>query len=204
MKNFTLVVLLLLTGIVSLRANTNNIVLKSFQAIQAQSGAKVIWEFASEEKDVTCHLERSNDGITFSPVAIIFIHSTRQQALHAYTDKDASSQSFYRLRVTKDTYIPYISPIVSITLERGNPLDPQGTTQRQDISLFGDLASNSNYVSVKLLDLNGQARIKKHIKGTELEQQFRNSLGNVPAGYYLLRINDMQNKTLVNRFIYKY
>lgn len=204
MKNSTLVVLLLLTGIFSLRAGTNNIVLKNFQAIQAHAGAKVIWEFTSEEKDVTCHLERSNDGVNFTPIAIVFIQSTRQQALHTFTDKDATSQSFYRLRVTKDSYIPYISPIVSVTLERGNPLDPQqGSTPSQTASLFGELTTNSGYLSVRLLDINGQARISRYMKGTDLEYHFKNSLSHVPAGYYVLRINDMHSKTLVNRFIYK-
>jgi hypothetical protein len=204
MKNSTLVVLLLL-GFITLRASTNNIVLKNFQAIQVAAGAKVIWEFASEERDVTCHLEKSNDGVTFTPLTTILITSTRHQALHTFTDKEATSQSFYRLRVTKDSYIPYISPIVSITLERGNPLDPQqGMVPGQHMSVFGELTTYSGYMSVKLLDLNGQARIKKYIKGTDLEHEFRTSLVNIPAGYYVLRISDLQNKSLVNRFIYKY
>ena len=60
MKISTLVVFLL-SGVLTLHAKqpaaafgTDNIVLKNFQAIQVTNGAKVVWEFTSEEKDVTC------------------------------------------------------------------------------------------------------------------------------------------------------
>lgn len=206
MKNSTLVVLLLLAGLTSLHAGTNNIVLKNFQAMQVTEGAKVVWEFTSEERDVTCKLEKSLDGVTFSTITTIFIVSTRQQSLHSYVDKSITGQAFYRLRVTKDSYIPYTSPIVSVTVEKDALVDPQngGAVPRQNSSVFGMLAMNDSYMSVRLLDMNGQARVKRYMKGTDLENQFRTSLGNIPSGYYVLRINDMQNKTLVNRFIYKY
>jgi hypothetical protein len=201
MKNSTLVVLLLLSGFMSLRAGTNNIVLKNFQAIQVNNGAKVIWEFTSEERDVTCHLEKSIDGVTFTPLTTILISSTRQQALHSYIDKEATSQSFYRLRVTKDSYIPDISPIVSVIMDQ--MLDPSTGTPRNS-SMFTMLTNNDSYVAVQLLDLNGRARIKQYLKAADIEKHFRGSFSSIPAGYYVLRINDLQNKTLVNRFIYKY
>ncbi|HYE53875.1 MAG TPA: hypothetical protein VD996_03500, partial [Chitinophagaceae bacterium] len=111
MKKSTLVVFLLLSCFMSVRAEPsasvfgiNNIVLKNFQAIQIPSGARVIWEFASEEKDVTCHLEKSSDGVTFTAVAAISVSSTREQAIHAYVDKDAAAgETIYRLRVTKES-----------------------------------------------------------------------------------------------------
>ena len=101
MKNSTLVVFLLLSSFLSLRAEriaapleVNNIVLKNFQAIQISGGAKVIWEFTSEERDVTCHVEKSTDGINFSIVHTVFLTSTRMQALHTFIDTELSAFHF--------------------------------------------------------------------------------------------------------------
>jgi hypothetical protein len=212
MKNSALVVILMLTGMLSLRAgqptaffHTDNIVLKTFQVVQVTGGAKAMWEFTSEEKDVICNLERSTDGVAFTRILTIHLSSTREQALHSYIDKEATGHSFYRLRVTKETYIPYISPIVSITLP-GRSLDnqQQGMIPVQSRSIFGDLSAQESMVSVRLLDLYGQSRMRQNMKGTELENNFRISFTNVPAGYYVLRVNDQQNKTLLNKLIYKF
>jgi hypothetical protein len=199
MKNSTLVVFLLLAGSLSLHAN---IVLKNFQAVQAAAGAKIIWEFTAEEKDVTCHLEKSTDGISFTTLRTIVIASTRQQALHSYTDKDAAGQVFYRLRITKDSYTPFISPIVSFTFSRSETSDQQQASAGQGI--FTGLSAQTQLLRVQLLDLGGQAKIRQHIKGADLERIFKPSFSNLPSGYYVLRISDMDNKTIMNKCLYKF
>lgn len=211
MKISTLVVFLL-SGVLTLQAKqpasafgTDNIVLKNFQAIQITNGAKVVWEFTSEEKDVTCNLERSTDGVNFDVVTTVFLTSTRSQALHSYIDKELTGKVFYRLRVTKDSYIPYISPIVSLTIARvaaASQAAPVTATVRS--SFFGELAKQDDMMSLQLVDLNGHAKINRSMRGTDLENNFRPSFGRLPSGYYVLRVNDMQNKTLLNRFIYKF
>ena len=137
----------------------NNIVLKNFQAIQISGGAKVIWEFTSEERDVTCHVEKSTDGINFSIVHTVFLTSTRMQALHTFIDTELSARAFYRLRVTKESYIPFTSPIVSLTAAR----DETGAINYigQSKSVFGSLADDQTVVSVRLLDLRGQSRLQQ-------------------------------------------
>jgi hypothetical protein len=211
MKNSTLVVFLFLMSFVSLKAErpagafgTNNIVLKTFQAIQVPNGAKVIWEFTSEEKDVTCNLEKSTDGINFTRVSTIVLTSTRMRALHSFLDKEAGTgQTFYRLHVTKESFIPYTSPIVSVNMARAGVI-PQGGMLPGRSSLFGELSMQEDLMSVRLLDLNGQARIKTLMKGTELESSFRASFSNLPTGYYVLRVKNAENKDLLNKFIYKF
>lgn len=212
MKISTLVVFLL-SGFLTLHAKepssafgTNNIVLKNFQAIQVATGAKIVWEFTSEEKDVTCNLEKSIDGVNFLTISTILLPSTRTQSLHAFLDREASGKVFYRLRVTKDSYIPYISPIVSLTIERFTAASPQAApvTAMVKPSFFGDLAEQQDIMSLQLVDLNGHAKINRSVKGVDLENSFRPSFSRLPAGYYVLRVNNVQNKTLLNRFIYKF
>lgn len=212
MKISTLVVLLL-SGVLTLHAKqpsstfgTYNIVLKNFQAIQIASGAKVVWEFTSEEKDVTCNLERSIDGVNFDVLTTVFLSSTRTQALHSFIDKEAAGKVFYRLRVTKESYIPYISPIVSLTIARFTAAMPQAApvTAMVNSSFFGELAAQNDMMSLQLVDLNGHAKINRSMRGTDLEGNFRPSFSKLPSGYYVLRVNDWQNKTILNRFIYKF
>jgi hypothetical protein len=179
-----------------------NIVLKNFQAVQTTAGAKIIWEFTAEEKDVTCHLEKSTDGINFTTLRTIIIESTRQQALHSYTDKDATGQVFYRLRITKDSYTPYISPIVSFTRSRSETSDPQHVSTGQ--GLFSGLLLQTQMLRVQLVDLRGQAKIRQFIKATDVERIFRSSYSSLPKGYYVLRITDMDNNTVMNKCLYKF
>ncbi|HYF30191.1 MAG TPA: hypothetical protein VD993_03630 [Chitinophagaceae bacterium] len=209
MKNSTLVVCLFLISFVSLRAErtaapfgVNNIVLKNFQAIQVTGGAKIIWEFTSEERDVTCKLEKSIDGINFGVLYTIHLTSTRQQALHSFIDTELPAKVFYRLRVTKESYIPYISPIVSLTATR----DETGPVQNPGMSnsVFGKIASDEAVVHVRILDMRGQSKLQQRGRGTELDRNFRPAFGRLPSGYYVLRVQDEQNNILLNRFIYKF
>lgn len=180
-----------------------NIVLKNFQAISTPVGARVVWEFTSEERDVTCNLEKSIDGVNFVSLRTIQVSSTRQQALHSYIDRGASGQTFYRLRITKPSYTPFISPIVSLKLLQATSGMRDEVTTGSNSSLFGELSMKSDVMRVRLVDLNGQAKIKQHLKGTELERAFKPSFSKLPAGYYILTINDLNNQPLMTKCIYK-
>ncbi|HEY0678315.1 MAG TPA: hypothetical protein VGD17_08510 [Chitinophagaceae bacterium] len=212
MKNSTLVVFLMLAGFTVLRAerpaalfHVDNIILKNFQAIQVSSGARITWEFSSEEKDVTCNLEKSADGINFVPLRTIFISSTRQQAIHTFTDRNVSGQSFYRLRITKETYSPYISQIVSISVAGPGSVNNQSTAIiGRSSSIFGEISSIENTLAVRLIDLRGQSKIKQYMRGTELDRNFKTSISNLPSGYYVVSVRDLQNKILMNKCIYKF
>ena len=212
MKNSTLVVLLLLTAMVSVRAertaifHVDNIVLKNFQAIQVPAGARVTWEFTSEEKDVICNVEKSTDGINFTVFAVVSVASTRQQAIHTFIDRQAPmGQTFYRLRVTKETYIPFVSPIVSLTISRPpSPDQQQRPLPGQETSMFGELVKVNELMNIKVVALNGHAKLNDLVKGPGLEKTFQPSFSRLPAGYYVLRVSDMNNKALINKFIYKF
>lgn len=201
MKKSTLVAFLLL----AFSLTKANIVLKNFQAIATPTGARIVWEFTSEERDVTCNLEKSTDGVNFTPLRTIQLASTRQQALHSYTDRNASGQTFYRLRITKASYQDFISPIVSVRSAENaavtsNPIVIGQTAN----SFFGELLLKPDVVCVQLVNINGQSKIKQYIKGTELERAFRPSFSNLPSGYYVLNIKDVQNQPLMTKCIYKF
>ena len=208
MKNSTLVVFLLLSSFLSLRAErvaapleVNNIILKNFHAIQVAGGAKIIWEFASEERDVTCNVEKSIDGINFSTMHTVFLTSTRVQALHSFIDTELPARVFYRLRITKESYIPFISPIVPLTAAREETGSINYTGQSN--SVFGSLSNDQSMVSVRLLDLRGQSRLQQQSRGIDLDRSFKPAFSRLPSGYYVLRVSDQQNNVLLNRFIYK-
>ena len=214
MKNYALAAFLLLAAIVSFRPNSvaspyhaDNILLKNFQAIQVTAGAKVMWEFASEELNVTCNLEKSTDGVHFISFRSFHLASTRQQALHSFIDKEAVGHTFYRLRITKETYLPYLSSIVSVNMQQHSAVNNVGqpmVTVQGSNSFFGELSAQNKVMWVRLMDISGQAKIKQYIRGTDLERIFGPSFSSLPAGYYVLNINDDQNKPLLNKCIYKF
>ena len=207
MKNSTLVVCLLFSSVLSLHAervspfHVDNIVLKNFQAIQVTGGAKVIWEFTSEERDVTCKLEKSTDGINFSAIYTVHLVSTRQQALHSHIDAELQARVFYRLRVTKESYIPYVSPIVSLVATRDET--SVGGNAGGSASVFGSLSSDESMVHMRVLDLNGQPKLQQQCRASDLDRNFKPAFGRLPAGYYVLRVSDQQNNIVLNRFLYK-
>ena len=212
MKKSTLVAFLLLAFAFTNRANNNsgtfhveNIVLKYFQATPTSTGTRIVWEFATEEYDVTCNLEKSTDGVNFVPLRTVQLASTRQQALHSYLDKNAAGQSFYRLRITKPSYDDFVSQIVSVKGAQygANTSNPIVIGQPVN-SFFGELSLKSDVMAVRLVDISGQSKIKQFIKGTELERVFRPSLSDLPAGYYVLNINNLQNQPLMTKCIYKF
>lgn len=214
MKKTAFAALFTLAAIVSLRPDSaaspyhvDNIVLKNFQAIQSPAGVKVFWEFTSEENNVTCNLEKSSDGVNFTVIRSFQLASTRVQAVHSFIDKQAIGQTFYRLRITKDTYQPFISPIVSVNIQQHSGAEysgqPLGTLQVNN-NFFGDLSIQNKMMCVRLVDITGQAKIKQYIKGTDLDRIFRPSFSSLPAGYYVLNVNDAQNKPLLNKYIYKF
>jgi hypothetical protein len=197
-------IVLLASLLISFAFTQANIVLKNFQAISTATGARIVWEFTSEERDVTCNLEKSADGINFVVFRTLQIASTRQQALHSYIDRGASGQTFYRLRITKPTYTPFISPIVSLNvLQATSGMRDQVIVSQPANSFFGDLAMKSDVVSVRLVDLRGQSKIKQYMKGTDLDRVFRPSFSSLPSGYYVLSINNLQNQPLMTKCIYK-
>ncbi|MGB8194799.1 MAG: hypothetical protein WCF67_22890 [Chitinophagaceae bacterium] len=211
MKISTLVVFLSITGFTTLQAapaapfHTDNIVLKNFQAIAAPGGAKVIWEFTSEETNVTCKVEKSTDGINFQTIRTLVLVSTRQQALHSIIDKEASGETFYRLRITKESYIPYVSPIVSVTINSGyNPSPDAPASVTISNSVFGNLALQEETMWLQVVDLNGQKKIDETVKGSELERSFKPSFSRLPSGYYVVRVNDTKHKPLLNKIVYKF
>lgn len=186
--------------------HADNIVLKTFQAIQASVGAKVTWEFTSEELDVTCTLEKSTDGINFTALRSFRIASTLQQAQHTFLDKQAVGQTFYRLRITKERYIPYVSPIVYVNLQHtaANYIGQPANLGLSNENFFGDLAAQDKVMCIKLVNMNGQAKIRQYVKGKDLERVFRPSFSNLPSGYYVLKINDTRDQQLMNKCIYKF
>ena len=214
MKNYALAAFLTLAAIVSFCPNSgaspyhvDNIVLKSFQAMKVPTGAKVSWEFASEELDVTCTLEKSTDGINFVAFRSFHLASTRQQPLHSFLDKEVLGTTFYRLRITKESYQPYVSIIISLNIQAQTAANNAGQPLAMvslNNNFFGELSTQNKVMCVRLVDICGQAKMKQYIKGTDLERMFRPSMSNLPAGYYVLNINDAQNKPLLNKYIYKF
>ena len=212
MKKSTFVAFLLLAFAFTNRANNTsaafhveNIVLKYFQAKPTPTGAKIVWEFATEEHDVTCNLEKSTDGVNFVSLRSVQLTSTRQQALHSYIDRNSAGQAFYRLRITKPSYDDFISQIVSVrSAQTAANISAPIVIGQPVNSFFGDLSLKSDVMCVRLVDFTGQSKMKQFIKGTELERVFRPSFSNLPAGYYVLNINNLQDQPLMTKCIYKF
>lgn len=176
---------------VYIRPNLSNasllpVKLVSFTGRHTPTGNQLEWVVADQQSIQSYEVERSTNGIHFSPVGSIpannFLSFT-----YRYTDPATlSGVIYYRLKVVEHTRISY-SSIIRLTLNRHatvtlspNPVQHTAILQTSEQQLLNTTAY--------LTDMQGKTI--RQMKLTRLP--FSINMAMLPAGGYLLRLNNNQ------------
>ena len=178
----------------SSRFGPNNIVLKSFSGTTDGRSAKLAWDFAEMDHEVTCLLERSEDGVVFSAIEKFEIRRGFYGSMNA-TDKQVNNGLYYyRLQITKPGFIPYISTVISIRITKGDDLVKEYKIEnpfRNELTIKGNLGSNP--LVVEIADLNGRVRLVKNFEASTNRESISVPSSTIDKGVYVLRIKEEIN-----------
>lgn len=157
--------------------------LVGFVGAKVNGGNKLEWKVAEQSGIREYVLERSSNGIQFSPIATIAANNYQS---HQYQYTDASplqTANFYRLKIVEDSKIAY-SSIVKISGDKYHvSLTPQ------PVKNVATLQSNSmKLLNTKATLVNANGAIMKQMVINQLPYQM--DVSSLAAGVYLLKLED--------------
>lgn len=179
-----------LCGIVTLPTN-----LLSFTGREVEKSAKLFWATESEQNVNYYELQRSTDGVNFSPVALVFADGQQQ---NNYTYRDPLAQqgkNFYRLRIvdhnSQFTYsniiiLLYNNPATGAVIVAPNPV-------QNEIRLKMTGFETGIYIA-RLYNSAGQLVTTRKFTVTMPEQtEVIQRTGNMIGGSYFVSLHDKNN-----------
>lgn len=183
--------------------SVKNISIKSFQATIDGNMSRIVWELDRMENEVTCFLERSSDGINFKPIATYTIAMGFSGSMSAQDNNLNAGQYFYRLRMIKHGFFPYISPVVSVKITAltaessdmmiSNPFQSQITIQGK---------FSGKPLVIEICDFSGRLRMVQNINNAVSGKTISFPTGNLLKGMYILRVKEGEN-LLITKWIVK-
>ena len=163
--------------------------LSAFAAKVSGSAVNLTWTTDQENNSTSFGIERSNDGINWTPVGTIAAQGNSSVATkYTYTDASPVTGTIsYRLKMTDlDGAFEY-SPIKSVKIAAAETHEmsiyPNPATNYVVISSKGATASN---VKVQLISLNGQ--VLKQVNGATSNVNL--PVNEFHAGNYIVRVSD--------------
>jgi|GEM_PF-1117737 len=159
------------------------------------NGTKVdlFWSTSSESNSDRFDVERSTDGINFSPIGTVKAKGTSSVTSH-YVSADplpVKGMNYYRLKmIDKDGAYIY-SKTIAIQVNKAEDMTvkimPNPFTSKLDIYI--NLPRNSD-VTIDFVDMNGIAVLTKKVKGYKGYNWFSFSdLDKVPSAAYMLKLS---------------
>lgn len=174
--------------------STKNVTLKSFQATSDANQSKIVWDLAMMEYEVSCYLERSIDGQSFSRIAEYRIKKGFAGSMTALDKNLNAGVYYYRLRMEKPGYIPFVSAVVTtkinavstetFDMQISNPFHSQMSIQGQ---------FSGKPLIIEICDFSGRLRLKETVMQAISGKSIRFSTGNLTKGMYILRIKEGAN-----------
>jgi Secretion system C-terminal sorting domain len=198
MKIYTLV-LLLLSGIFSSSStkasplspfSVKNVRIISFQATTDGQSTVINWVLAEMEHGVACHLERSADGIKYSPIESFKIAEGFSGKMSA-VDKDVKpGLYFYRLHMEKPGYIPFFSTIASIRIVGSEDSQAMRLINpfRNAVTLKGKFSGNP--LTVEVADMNGMIRLVTSVTPDPGMESISFDAAKLGKGVYIIRVKE--------------
>ena len=211
MKTFTLAILttvFFLTSTVAF-AGVNNVTIKSFLATTDGKQTKVVWSLEKIEYDVTCHLERSTDGLNFFAIKSFQLEMGFEGSMN-YADKTIMTAGtyFYRLHITKPGYIPFLSNIASVKISKNDNTEANYRVANpftNQITINGNFEGSKKF-QIELTDMNGRVRLVKEVFSSVQAQTIVLPASDISMGMYILRVKEISNtnsKPVVSKCVYK-
>ncbi len=173
---------------------TRNVTLKSFEATSDGNQSKIVWDLAMMENEVTCFLEKSTDGHSFAAIAEYKIKKGFAGSMTALDKNLNLGVYYYRLRMEKQGYLPFVSAIVStkINLVSTEVNDMQISNPfHSQISIQGNFSGKP--LVIEICDFSGRLRLKETVAQAISGKSIRFATGNLMKGMYILRIKEGAN-----------
>ncbi|OEK00651.1 hypothetical protein BFP97_03630 [Roseivirga sp. 4D4] len=181
--------------------NTTNrlpIVLVSFEVQATESTIDLEWVTASEENNDFYTIERSIDGLNFTPIEIIGGAGNSEQLItYRTTDHSPlSGRSFYRLKQTDFNGQFEYSEIRSVFFQGSESafdfvVYPNPVSSGQELRLKFTERTPTDFLQVLIFDASGKARRTNYVRtGNELVIDKQN----MPKGLYLIHVSDGNKK----------
>ena len=163
--------------------------LTQFQGNYRNGQIKLNWETAAEFNNEKFVVEKSRDGLLFSPIGEVVGSGTTLIARN-YTFLDSQplpGSNFYRLRQVDMNGSFEFSPIIEVAIKHSKPVLVYPTLVKEYLHIeFLEEES----ASIKVLDLHG--RIVK-VKAIDLSTSVSLDMSSVPPGNYLVQIKTPYN-----------
>jgi hypothetical protein len=169
----------------------NNIVLKSFLASTDGKSTRLTWELAEMEQEVSCFIERSEDGLRFSKIETMHIKKGFNGVMSLIDKQVSPGLYYYRLHISKPGFIPYLSNIISIRINKESETEKNFRVMNpfsQQITINGKFGNSP--LRIEVADMNGRVRIVKTIKPSLNSQSISFSAAALDKGTYILRIKE--------------
>lgn len=150
--------------------------------------AMLDWNVENIEDALFFELEKSNDGVSFSKLAIV----TPLPGIKKYTYSDQRvllNPSFYRLKITEKNNTIHYSSVIQ--LQNLSDKFYYKVYQNADLHLYHlrcAFADDNKNVSVNVFNINGLLVFKKDFGRVSRQLDYDIDLSNKPAGIYFLNI----------------
>ncbi|MBC7851645.1 MAG: T9SS type A sorting domain-containing protein [Chitinophagaceae bacterium] len=200
MKIFTLSAFLLVAIVSSsfsnsITASPFGVVLKSFNATTDGKVTHVSWDFGDMEQEVTCLLERSEDGSAFSAVESFLVKQGFSGVMNFTDKKVAPGQFYYRLHVVKLGFIPFRSHVVSIRITKEN--DENVATEYRVVNPFREQVTingkfKTGLLKVEVSGMDGRVRFRKTIQSIPNSESITFAAENLVKGTYIVRVSELK------------
>ncbi|MFM9908076.1 MAG: T9SS type A sorting domain-containing protein [Chitinophagaceae bacterium] len=172
----------------------NTIVMKSFSGSVDRGVIKLSWDLTEMEQEVSCFLERSEDGVSFFPFQRFEIKKRFAGVMNAYDKIKNGGLYYYRIKMTKTGYLSYVSTVVSVRNSAGKEINSPFKIEnpfRHQLTINGNFGAQK--IVVEIADMNGQVRIVKNIKANSAMESASIACENLDKGVYIIRVKEEIN-----------
>lgn len=188
------------TGVVCLATLPVN-----FTGIHAEyknNQVSVNWQVSGEQGILHYVVERSVDGVSFSPVGTV---NATGAASYALLDKEPSAAAYYRIRSEELSGISKYSSIVKIPETNTKPAITIAPNPATGAKLTLHLLNKPvGKYTARVVDMSGKVQFSQVIQQAGLNGVFNLSLPAALAeGMYILQVTDNNQQTESQRFYYR-
>ena len=149
------------------------------------------WTMADQKDLKGFRVEKSIDGKNFSDIGFVAPSVDKASEVnYAFTDRNLSQDSYYRIRMTHQDGTSTVSQVVIIRIEMlGNAdvqLYPNPSATGAQISIDGNLSGMD--VDVRIIGTDGRENGTLSGELETVNAQFSNIVKSLPAGVYQIKV----------------
>ena len=165
--------------------------LNNFEGNQSNGKIKLHWSVSENENAYKFELEKSLDGLNFTPSALVFSSEKSGNENYEYSEIMTSEKIFYRLRMTdKSNKVNYSKTLSfqSIKSSTDNFIKVFNNPANDRITFSIEL-HQSQKVDAKIIDLTGRIYVAQRINGSQGVSNISMQLAPaMQSGIYILNV----------------